>query len=184
MHIFFELRFIRSKSLNRFIVKLVLNEIGAIVFIALFRTRFLTPIPWLASSHHPFPPPPLPPHSTPFWNFRMRMDFMHLKFQELKNAKLIIGLTDSFSFQEPHDCNSYNQSVCTNATTAAMDLGLVLTKCDTDCNSAAPPTSASTMESSTGTAATVEATTATAQVFRPDLIGMLIVLMAVIFGLQ
>lgn len=57
MHIFFELRFIRSKSLNRFIVKLVLNEIGAIVFIALFRTRFLTPIPWLASSHHPPPPP-------------------------------------------------------------------------------------------------------------------------------
>lgn len=103
---------------------------------------------------------------------------------------MIIGLTDSFSFQEPHDCNSYNQSVCSNATTAAMGLSLGLTKCETDCcsdmlcNSAAPPTSASTMESSTGTAATVEATTATAQVFRPDLIGMLIVLMAVIFGLQ
>lgn len=71
-----------------------------------------------------------------------------------------------------------------------MGVGLSLTKCDTDCcsdmlcNSAdMSPTSSSTMESSTGTA-TVEATTATAQVFRPDLIGMLIVLMAVIFGLQ
>lgn len=76
---------------------------------------------------------------------------------------------------------------------AAMNMNLHLETCKTECcnetrcNSAdgadMSPTSASTMESSTGTA-TVQATTATAQVFRPELIGMLIVLMAVIFGLQ
>ena len=71
-----------------------------------------------------------------------------------------------------------------------MNVNVYLETCKTECcnetrcNSAEmSPTSASTMESSTGTA-TVEATTATAQVFRPELIGMLIVLMAVIFGLQ
>ena len=73
---------------------------------------------------------------------------------------------------------------------AAKTANLTIEMCDTqccdgdNCNADLVPTVAST-ETSTATGATVEATTAAAQVFRPELIAMsLIALMAVFFGLQ
>lgn len=92
--------------------------------------------------------------------------------------------------EEPHNCTSYESSLCDNATEAAKGVNIYLATCTTECcsemlcNTAVPPTSPPAESSSTGTGPTVEATTATAQMFRPELIGMLIVLMAVFFGLQ
>ena len=74
---------------------------------------------------------------------------------------------------------------------AAKTLNITIEKCETrccndgdNCNAELVPTVATT-EASTATGATVEATTAAAQVFHPELIAMsLIALMAVFFGLQ
>ena len=81
-------------------------------------------------------------------------------------------------------------SLCANVTTVATAANITLEKCKTqccngdNCNAKFVPTVATTADS-TATGGTVEATTAAAQVFRPELIGMsLIVLMAVFFGLH
>ena len=73
---------------------------------------------------------------------------------------------------------------------AAAAASITIEKCKTqccsgdNCNAELDPTVATT-EASTATGATVEAITAAAQVFRPELIAMsLIALMAVFFGLQ
>ena len=94
------------------------------------------------------------------------------------------------SFQDPHNCTTYQTSLCANVTMTATAANLTIEKCDTrccpddNCNAEFVPTVATT-EASTATGATVEAITAAAQVFRPELIAMsLIALMAVFFGLQ
>ena len=109
---------------------------------------------------------------------------------------MTVLLIDLFTFQEPHNCSSYKTDLCQNATIAAAaaagNFGIEL--CNTHCcNSSdfcnaeflptqAPATSATA--SGTGTSPT-EGSTSAARAFRPELIGMLsIVLMAVFFGLQ
>ena len=73
------------------------------------------------------------------------------------------------------------------ATAANITLEKCKTECcsDDNCNNVEFVSTVATTAASTTTGGTLKATTAAAQVFRPELIGMsLIALLAVFFGLQ
>jgi len=93
--------------------------------------------------------------------------------------------------EDPHNCTSYDMELCNNVTTTASAANLTVETCNTQCcstslcNADFVPTEPPSETVSNATGTTMEATTATAQVFRPELIAMLlIVFIAVFFGLQ
>jgi len=93
--------------------------------------------------------------------------------------------------EDPHNCTSYDTELCNNVTTTASAVNITIKTCHTQCcstslcNADFVPTEPPSEPVSTATGTTMEATTATAQVFRPELIAMLlIVFIAVFFGLQ